>query len=101
MTSIFDRPLKARALSGLGRRRRFANIVATVLVSLSMVIALAPLLWVLCAVIAKGFKVIASTGVVDAFTSGYDAFSGWGRRIPRDYRYPSAGIGVAPRSPSR
>src|ERR1700722_3020343 len=33
-------------------------------------------------------------GVVDAFTSGYDAFSDWGRRIPRDYRYPSAGIGV-------
>ena len=61
MTSIFDRPLKARTLSGLGRRRRFANIVATVLVSLSMVIALAPLLWVLCAVIAKGFKVIASS----------------------------------------
>ncbi|WP_445163469.1 phosphate ABC transporter permease PstA [Mycobacterium sp. Dal123C01] len=61
MTSIFDRPLKARTLSGLGRRRWFANIVATVLVSLSMVIALAPLLWVLCAVIAKGFKVIASS----------------------------------------
>jgi phosphate transport system permease protein len=61
MTSIFDRPLKARRLSGLGGRRRFANIVATVLVSLSMVIALAPLLWVLCAVIAKGFKVIASS----------------------------------------
>ena len=61
MTSIFDRPLKARRLSGLGRRRRFANIVATVLVSLSMVIALAPLLWVLCAVVARGFKVIASS----------------------------------------
>jgi phosphate transport system permease protein len=61
MTSIFDRPLKARRLSGLGGRRRFANIVATVLVSLSMVIALAPMLWVLCAVIAKGFKVIASS----------------------------------------
>ncbi len=61
MTSIFDLPLKARRLSGLGRRRRFANIVATVLVSLSMVIALAPLLWVLWAVIGKGFKVVASS----------------------------------------
>jgi phosphate transport system permease protein len=48
-------------LSGLGRRRWVANIVATVLVSVSIVIALAPLLWVLCAVIAKGFKVIASS----------------------------------------
>jgi phosphate transport system permease protein len=61
MTSIFDRPLKARTLSGLGRRRRAANIVATVLVSLSMLVALAPLLWVLSAVIGKGFKAIAST----------------------------------------
>jgi phosphate transport system permease protein len=61
MTSIFDRPLKARTLSGLNPRRRAANIVATVMVSLSMVIALAPLLWVLGAVVAKGFKAIASS----------------------------------------
>src|ERR1700754_5017844 len=60
MTTFFDRPLKARTLSGLGQRRRAANIVASVLVSLSMVIALAPLLWVLSAVVAKGFKAIAS-----------------------------------------
>jgi phosphate transport system permease protein len=61
MTSIFDRPLKARKLSGLSPRRRAANIVATVMVSLSMVIALTPLLWVLGAVVAEGFKVIASS----------------------------------------
>jgi phosphate transport system permease protein len=60
MTSIFDRPVKARTLSGLGRRRRAANVVASVLVSLSMLIALAPLLWVLFAVVTKGFKAIAS-----------------------------------------
>ena len=60
MTSIFDRPLKARKVSRLDRRRQVANIVATVMVSLSMVIALAPLLWVLSAVIVKGFKAIAS-----------------------------------------
>lgn len=60
MTSIFDRPLKARRLSRLGGRRRIANIVATVLVSLSMLIALAPLLWLLYAVIAKGYRAVAS-----------------------------------------
>ncbi|OBA64789.1 phosphate ABC transporter, permease protein PstA [Mycobacterium sp. 1100029.7] len=60
MTSIYDRPLKARRLSGLGRRRRFSNTVATVMVSLSMLIALAPLLWVLCAVVAKGFTAVRS-----------------------------------------
>ncbi len=61
MTSMLDRPLKARAFSGLGRRRRVANNVATVLVTLSMVIAVTPLLLVLCSVIAKGFKAITST----------------------------------------
>jgi phosphate transport system permease protein len=61
MTSILDRPLKARTISVLGRRRRVANNLATVLVSVSVVIALTPLLWVLCSVIAKGFKAITST----------------------------------------
>ena len=61
MTSMLDRPLKARALSGVGRRRRVANDVATVLVTLSMVIAVTPLLLVLCSVITKGFKAITST----------------------------------------
>ena len=61
MTSILDRPLKARTISALGRRRRIANNVATVLVSVSVVIALTPLLWVLSSVIVKGFKAITST----------------------------------------
>jgi phosphate transport system permease protein len=61
VTSILDRPLKPRTFGGLARRRRAANIVATALVTLSMVIALVPLLWVLCSVIAKGFKAITSS----------------------------------------
>ncbi|BBX94870.1 phosphate transport system permease protein PstA [Mycobacterium lacus] len=58
---MLDRPLKARTLSGVGRRRRVANNVATALVTLSTVIALTPLLWVLSSVIAKGFKAVTST----------------------------------------
>jgi phosphate transport system permease protein len=61
MTSILDRPLKPRTLSGLGPRRRVANSVATVLVTLSTVIALTPLVLVLYSVIAKGFKLITSS----------------------------------------
>lgn len=57
-----DRPLKARTFSGLGGRRRVANDVATLLVTLSTVLALMPLVLVLCSVIAKGFKAIASSG---------------------------------------
>jgi phosphate transport system permease protein len=61
MTSILDRPLKPRTFSGLGPRRRAADNVATVLVTLSTVIALTPLALVLYSVIAKGFKVITSS----------------------------------------
>lgn len=58
MTSILDRPLKWRRISGLSRRRRIRNGVATVLVTLSMVIALSPLVWVLGSVVASGFRAV-------------------------------------------
>lgn len=61
MTGMLDRPLKVRTISGPGLRRRAVNNVATVLVSVSMLIALTPLVWVLCSVIAQGFKAITST----------------------------------------
>jgi phosphate transport system permease protein len=61
MTSMLDRPLKPRTLSRPSRRRRAANHVAMALVSLSMVIAVTPLLLVLYSVIAKGVKAITST----------------------------------------
>jgi phosphate transport system permease protein len=60
MNSILDRPLKARTFPGLGRRRRLANNLATVLVTTSMAAALAPLLYVLCSIIAKGYRAITS-----------------------------------------
>ena len=61
MTSILDRPVKPRTFSGLGWRRRVANNVATVLVTVSTVIALTPLVLVLYSVIAKGYQVITSS----------------------------------------
>ena len=61
MTSILDRPLKARTFTGVGLRRRLANAVATVLVALSVLLALVPLIWVLYSVVAKGFAVVRST----------------------------------------
>jgi phosphate transport system permease protein len=74
MTSMLDRPLKARTISGLGRRRRVANNVATVLVSVSILIALMPLLWVLCSVVANGFKAITSTAWWTHSQAGMTAF---------------------------
>ncbi len=61
MTSLLDRPLKPRTFAVLGRRRRAADNVATALVTLAMLLALTPLAMVLCSVIAKGLKAIAST----------------------------------------
>lgn len=61
MTSILDRPLKARTFTGVGLRRRLANATATVLVTLSVLVALVPLTWVLYSVLAKGFGVVRST----------------------------------------
>lgn len=78
MTSMLDRPLKARAISGLSRRRRVADIVATVLVTLSMVIALAPFVWVLCSVIAKGLRAIASSVWWTHSQAGMTAFDAGG-----------------------
>lgn len=61
MTSILDRPLKARTFTGVGVRRRLADAVATVLVTLSVLVALVPLIWVLYSVLAKGYNVVQSS----------------------------------------
>ena len=61
MTSMLDRPLKARRFTGVSRRRRAADVVATVLVTLSVAVALGPLIWLLYSVVAKGFGTIKST----------------------------------------
>jgi phosphate transport system permease protein len=61
MTSILDRPVKARTIPGASPRRRVANIVATMLVTLSMVVVLVPLVWVLYSVVTKGFHAVTSS----------------------------------------
>jgi phosphate transport system permease protein len=61
MTSILDRPLKARTFIGVSLRRRAANTVATVLVTSSVFVALVPLAWVLYSVVAKGLNTVKSS----------------------------------------
>jgi phosphate transport system permease protein len=61
MTSILDRPLKARAFTTLSVRRRLADAVATLLVTLSVLLALIPLIWVLYSVAAKGVRAVRSS----------------------------------------
>jgi phosphate transport system permease protein len=74
MSSILDRPLKPRKLSGLGSRRRMANSIATVLVALSTVIALAPLVLVLYSVITQGSRAVLSSAWWTHSQAGMTAF---------------------------
>ncbi|MBW0015662.1 phosphate ABC transporter permease PstA [Mycobacterium sp.] len=74
MTSLLDRPLKPRAFSEIGPRRRIADIVAAVLVTLAMALALTPLAWVLYSVITKGCRLIASTAWWTHSQAGMTAF---------------------------
>ncbi|MBV8789941.1 MAG: phosphate ABC transporter permease PstA [Mycobacterium sp.] len=74
MNSMLDRPVKSRTLAALSWRRRIANNVATVLVSLSMVIAVTPLIAVLWSVVAKGFRAILSTVWWSHSQAGMTAF---------------------------
>ena len=61
MTAVLDRPVKARTLGGVSLRRRVENNLATELVTLSLVIALVPLVWVLYSVVARGFRMVISS----------------------------------------
>ena len=47
MTSTLERPVKAPAFQGVSLRRKLTNHLATVLVTLSWLVALIPLAWVL------------------------------------------------------
>src|SRR6478672_3192530 len=60
MTATLDQPVKAPTFQNLSLRRKVADKVATVLVTLSVAIALVPLLWVLYSVISKGISVVTS-----------------------------------------
>ncbi|WP_305093975.1 phosphate ABC transporter permease PstA [Prescottella sp. R16] len=60
MTSVLDKPIKAPAFQGVGLRRRITDHTATVLVTLSVLIALVPLVWVLWTVIVKGLPAVTS-----------------------------------------
>lgn len=78
MTSTLDQPVKAPTFQGVSARRKFTNNAATVLVSLSVLIALVPLLWVLYTVIVKGFTAVTSATWFTNSQSGMTAFQAGG-----------------------
>ncbi|TQF74241.1 phosphate ABC transporter permease PstA [Rhodococcus spelaei] len=60
MTATLDRPVKKPTFQSVSGRRRVSDIVARVLVTASVVIALIPLVWVLFTVIRKGLPALTS-----------------------------------------
>ncbi len=75
MTAALDRPVKAPTFDGLSLRRKVTDKTATVLVTLSVVVALVPLVWVLYSVITKGIEVVTSSSWWFNSQAGMTAFA--------------------------
>jgi len=75
MTSTLDRPVKAPTFQGVSVRRKITNNLATVMVSLSVLVALVPLVWVLYSVISKGIAAITAPQWFTNSQSGMTAFA--------------------------
>ncbi|KAA8961547.1 phosphate ABC transporter permease PstA [Mycobacterium sp.] len=74
MTVLLDRPLKARTFAAVSARRRIADHAATGLVTLSLVIVVIPLAWLLYSVVAKGVHAVASLAWWTHSQAGMTAF---------------------------
>lgn len=60
MTATLDKPVKAPTFQGVGVRRRIIDLTATVLVTLAVLVALVPLVWVLITAVIKGISALTS-----------------------------------------
>jgi phosphate transport system permease protein len=78
MTATLDQPVKAPTFQSLSLRRRLANNTATVLVTLSVAIAVIPLLWVLYTVVVKGIGAVTSSTWWFNSQAGMTAFQAGG-----------------------
>lgn len=78
MTSLLDRPVKPRTFAAVSLRRRVANSIATVLVTLAMLVALVPLIWVMFSVIEHGFATVTSSVWWTHSQAGMTAFMAGG-----------------------
>jgi phosphate transport system permease protein len=77
MTTL-DRPVKALTFQGVSARRKLTNNLATVLVTLSVIIAIVPLVWVLYAVVTKGIGLVLNSTWWLNSQAGMTAFAAGG-----------------------
>ncbi|MCG7611319.1 MULTISPECIES: phosphate ABC transporter permease PstA [Mycobacterium] len=78
MTSTLERPVKAPAFQGVSLRRKLTNHFATVLVTLSLLVALIPLAWVLYSVITRGWAALTSPTWFTNSQAGMTTFTAGG-----------------------
>ncbi|MEV0672363.1 phosphate ABC transporter permease PstA [Mycobacterium sp. NPDC050441] len=78
MTSTLERPVKSPAFQGVSLRRKLTNHLATVLVTLSLLVALVPLVWVLYSVIVRGWAALSSATWFTNSQSGMTTFTAGG-----------------------
>ncbi|KHO17749.1 phosphate ABC transporter permease PstA [Mycolicibacterium setense] len=78
MTSTLERPVKTPVFQGVSLRRKLTNHFATVLVSLSLLVALVPLVWVLYSVIVRGWAALSSPTWFTNSQSGMTTFTAGG-----------------------
>jgi phosphate transport system permease protein len=78
MTSTLDQPVKAPAFQAVSLRRKLTNNTATVLVTLSVAVAVVPLIWVLYSVISKGLETVLDSGWWTHSQAGMTAFAAGG-----------------------
>ncbi|QNG17614.1 phosphate ABC transporter permease PstA [Rhodococcus triatomae] len=75
MATLLDKPVKAPTFQGVSARRRFTDLTATVLVTLAVLIALVPLVWVLVTVVARGLPAVTNSTWFTHSLSGLTASS--------------------------
>ena len=78
MSTTLDVPVKAPTFQSVSLRRKLTNNVATVLVTLSVAVAIVPLLWVLYSVVTKGIGMLIKPEWWTNSQAGMTAFAAGG-----------------------
>ena len=78
MTVNLQSPVKPATFKAISPRRKLTNLAATVLVSLSVLVAVIPLIWVLYSVISKGAKMVLDSTWWTNSQAGMTAFAAGG-----------------------
>lgn len=78
MTATLQSPVKPPTFKAISTRRKLTNQAATVLVTLSVLVAIIPLVWVLYSVISKGAKTVLDPTWWTNSQAGMTAFAAGG-----------------------